>query len=301
MTCQERHHDIVLFLYDELSEPRLGELREHLACCTSCKDFADQEGRLYSQLREDFSEWDTPADLLVECRRDLSEELDRLEARRQWWRPAWGSGMRWLEAAALVSIGLALGVYVSAQQFRVAGVPAAETTGAVVPQDAEMANLRILEADPASGEIELAAEMVSPVRLQGRLADEDFRQFVFNALSAPTNPGERLRLVEFLAPNARDTIVQEALIGSLLHDDNPAVRLYALQGLKPFAAEEEVRTALLYVLENDDNPGIRVEAIDALAPLTQDEAMEEVVQEATRADPNAYVRMKALQFVGTGR
>jgi len=298
MNCKERQHDIVLFLYEELGEPEQSDLREHLTHCAACQTFADTERRLYAQLTSDFSEWNMPPDLLVECRRTLSDELDRIEARRTWWRlPGWSPGMRWLEAAALVSIGLALGVYVSSQQ----ATPGELFDPAVaIPfsDDVEVSNLRIVEANPLTREVELEGEVISPLRLQGRLEDANVQQALFSALSAPTNPGERLRVVEFLAPNARDAVVQEALIGSLLHDNNPGVRLYALQGLKPFAASEEVRTALLYALENDDNPGIRVEAIDALTPLTQDEAMEEVVQEAVRADPNAYVRMRALQYVG---
>ena len=300
MNCTERQHDIVLFLYDELAESGQSELRKHLTGCKGCQEFVEKERQLYSHLTNDFSEWNMPPDLLVECRRDLSEKLDHIESRRNWWRwprmkPSF-SGMRWLEGAAMVSIGLALGVYVTGQQPGETRTPAAET--ALVSADARVSNLRIVEADPISGEIEFAGDIVSPMRVQGKLDDENVRQAVFSALSAPTNPGERLQLVEFLAPNARDAIVQEALIGSLLNDENPGVRLYALQGLKPFAAEDGVRTALLYVLENDDNPGIRVEAIDALTPLTQDEAMEEVIQEAVRADRNPYVQMRALQFVG---
>ena len=297
MNCRERQHDIILFLYDELTEPVRGELRQHMDGCAPCRQFADAERQLHSRLTGDFAEWSMPSDLLVDCRRNLSEALDLLEARAAWWRlPAQLFRLRWLEAAALVSIGLALGVWVANQEFGTS--PAGLPTIPGVSADAAVSNLRIIDADPASGVIELAGEMVSPMRLRGGLEDENIRRLLFNALSAPTNPGERLRVVEFLAPNARDEVVQEALIGALLHDGNPGVRLYALQGLKPFAAEDEVRTALLYALENDDNPGIRVEAIDALTPLTQEEAMEEVVQEATRADPNAYIRMRALQFVG---
>jgi hypothetical protein len=297
MNCSKPQHDIVLSLYDELSEKDQGELRRHLGQCVSCQEFAESERQLHSSLASVSPKWNMPADLLVECRRNLSEELDRLEARRVWWQfPARVFRVRWLEAAALVSIGLALGVYVSAGR----STPNDRTGqfgGMPVPPESVVANLRIIEADPVSGEISLTGDMVSPMRLQGRLDDLEILQAVISALGAPTNPGERLRIVKFLAPNARDAVVQDALIGALLHDDNPGVRLYALGGLKPFAADEGVRMALLYALENDEIPGIRVAAIDALAPLTQDEATAEVVQEATRADPNTYIRNRALQFV----
>lgn len=296
MNCKERQHAIVLSLYDELTEPDQSELRLHMEGCTSCKEFAEAERQLHTSLTGDFPEWNMPASLLVECRRSLSEELDRIESRRSWWQfPAELFRVRWLEAAALVAVGLALGVYVSTDRSTT-NVPV-RSASVTLPADGTVSNLRIVEANPLSGEIELAGDVISPVRLQGRLEDAEIQQAVLSALSAPTNPGERLRIVEFLAPNARDRAVQEALIGALLHDDNPGVRLYALQGLKPFAGNDEVRTALLYALDNDEIPGIRVAAIDALTPLTQDEATAAVVQEATRADPNAYIRNRELQFV----
>jgi hypothetical protein len=299
MNCRDRRHDIVLFLYDELGETERNQLRRHLDECGACREFADTERTLYTRLTDDFSSSNMPPDLLVDCRRELSEGLDRLSTR--WWHfPAQLFRLRWLEAAALVSIGLALGVYVSTGRAVNGSDPTAGSSSALpgVTGDAVVSNLRILSADPASGDIELAGEMVTPMRLQGRIDDTEFQQFVFGALRAHTNAGERLRIVELLAPNARDLSVQQALAGALLHDENPGVRLYALQALRPFAMQEEVRSALLYVLESDEIPGIRVAAIDALSPLTQDEALEEVVQEAVRADPNSYVRMRALQFVG---
>lgn len=297
MNCKNRQHNIILFLYDELTETDQTELRRHLESCAVCSEFAEAERQIHTRLSEDFSEWTMPSDLLVECRRDLSGALDRLDTRRHWWRPpAQLFSVRWLEAAAMVSIGLALGVYVSTGSVEPTGTTDVESVSAALPSDATVTNLRVVDADPVSGEIQMTGDAVSPVRLEGKLEDREIREALAMALTA-TNAGERLRIVNLLAPNARDAGVQEALIRTVLQDENPGVRLYALQGLKPFAADENVRSALIYVLENDEIPGLRVAAIDALSPLTQDEATTEVVQEVTRADPNSYIRNRALQFV----
>lgn len=300
MNCRERQHDIILFLYDELNEPKQTELRGHLDSCPTCREFAEAERQIHTRLREDFSEWTMPSDLLVECRRDLSDALDRIDARRHWWRaPIRLFSVRWLEAAAMVSIGLALGVYVSTGSVDTVDTTDVESASAALPplpSDATVTNLRVVDSDPVSGEIQLAGEAVSPVRMEGKLEDQGIRDILAMALTA-TNAGERLRIVNLLAPSARESDVQEALIRAVLHDENQGVRWYALQALKPFAAYENVRSALMYVLENDEIPGLRVAAIDALSPLTQDEATAEVVQEVTRADPNSYIRNRALQFV----
>jgi hypothetical protein len=304
MNCRDHQHDIVLLLYDELSEPARNDLHIHMDKCDPCRQFFENEKRLHSILANDFSDWDMPADLLVTCRRELANELDRLDEKHAWWRipmPSLLFRVRLLESAALVSIGLAVGVYVTNQRTAPSAPgPTDSQLTSVVPQDAAVSNLRIIGANPVSGEVELAGEVVSPMRLEGRLEDENVQRLLVGALRAPTNPGIRLRAVELLSRNSRDPSVKEALVGTLLNDENAGVRLYALQGLEPFAQEEDVRQALIYVLQTDENPGVRVQAIEALAPLTEEEAMEEVVQEAIREEPNAYIEMKALEFVGAG-
>ena len=308
MNCRERQHDIVLFLYDELGIENRNELRVHMDRCVECQQFYENEKQVHFRLTEDFSEWEVPADLLMESRRSLSDELDRLEEKRWRWRirsfvPPF-LRVRLLESAALVSIGLAVGVFVMNERVPLPAPPAQENplsaTLTAIPEGADVSNLRITEADPTTGRIQLTGEVVQPISLQGNLEDPNVRSLLFGALSSPGNPGARLQAVELLARNPRDPSVKEVLIGALLSDENIGVRLYALEGLQSFSDQEDVRQALIYALENDQNPGVRVKAIEALTPLTADEAMEGLVQEEVRDDPNAYITMRALQFVGTG-
>ena len=304
MNCRERHHDIVLFLYDELSNHTRNELRAHMDDCTACQEFYENEKQLHFSLTDDFSTWEVPSDLLVESRRSLSEELDLIDQKRFRWRmPSMVAPflrMRLLESAAFVSIGLAVGVYVMAQRPVPTPAPPQQNQATLIPRNATVSNLRITEADPTTGQIELVGEMVQPIQLRGSLEDESVRDLLFGALRSPNNPGVRLRAVELLSRNPRDASVKELLIGSLLSDENIGVRLQALEGLQAFAAEGNVRRALKYALENDENPGVRVKAIEALTPLTAEEAMDGIVRERVRNDPNSYVTMRALQFVGTG-
>jgi hypothetical protein len=306
MNCRERQHDIILFLYDELPASLQGELRAHIDDCPACREFYETEQSIHFQLSEDFSEWEVPADLLMESRKSLSEELDRLDQRAWWLRfPATPHlRMRLLESAALVSIGLAVGVYVMNERElapQTAPGPSLLTdTSVSIPDPAAVSNLRITSADPATGRVELTGEVVRPVELQGNLEDPNVRDLLFGALRSTSNAGVRLRAVELLAKDPRDARVKQALIGALLSDGNIGVRLQALDGLQSFSGEDDVRQALIYALENDANPGVRVKAIEALTPLTADEAMDGIVTEAVREDPNAYITMRALQFVGTG-
>ena len=300
MRCRERQHDIVLYLYEELSDDARRELRAHLDDCAACRSFLEREERLQVELTEDFSEWEVPADLLVECRRELSDRLDGVDQRRSWWRWPWGSDawprMRFLESAALLSMGLAGGVYVT--NLLSPPVPVPEPIQAAIPQDAAVTNLRIIESDPATGEVELAGEMVQPMRVRGNVEDDAMQNMLVGALQSPSNPGVRLGVVEILSENPADPGVKRALMAALLSDDNPGVRLGALQALEPFAREDDVREVLRHVVQNDDTPGIRIQAQEAMAPMSQEEAMAALVDEMTRDDPNAYIRALQLSYVG---
>ena len=92
----------------------------------------------------------------------------------------------------VVAMGLALGVFVSQQQ----AVPT-EITPTVpnpafmstIPANGTVSNLRIVNADTATGNVELAGEVVQPLRLSGGMEDETVRGLLFSALQDASNAG----------------------------------------------------------------------------------------------------------------
>jgi len=306
MTCRDYQHQISLFLYEELPDVDKPGLESHLEACEACRRVFDEEKGLHYVLAEDTQGWDLPSDLLVEARSKLANELDRLERNRSWWRlPAFSvvfTPMRLLESAALVAMGLALGVYVSNQQHAarqmVSVSPPQESVISAIPTNGSVSNLHIVSANPSTGQVELAGEIVQPLRYLGSLGDETVRQLLVSALNDANNSGSRLRAVEVLAQRPDDRGVKDALIQALMYDENSGVRLGAMNTLKSFANEQEVRNALLYSLNNDKDAGIRVQAIEALTRSSGDQNLAKALEPFTK-DDNVYVRMNALQFVGT--
>jgi hypothetical protein len=306
MNCRDYQHHITLLLYEELSETDRSGLEAHLKQCESCKHAYEEQEGMHVVLSEDAAAWEVPADLVVESRRELANELDRLEGKRTWWRvPTFSvvfTPMRLLESAALIAMGLALGVYVSNQQQeqqQIASQPGSELIS-VIPREGSISNLRIVNTNPATGSIELAGEVVQPLRYQGSMDDETVRRILMNALQDASNPGSRLRAVEVLTPEARVEAVESALINALVYDQNSGVRLAALKALKQYIGEEHVRNAFMHSLANDEIAGIRVEAIEALTQ-SKDAALAQSIQEITREEDNPYIRMKVLQYVGTSK
>lgn len=308
MNCREYQHQITLLLYEELPENARTGLEAHLSTCPACQNVYDAEKNMHAVLTEDVSGWEIPSDLLVESRRSLADEIDRIEKNRSWWRiPAFSvvfTPMRLLESAALVAMGLALGVYVTNQQ--VVSTPAVsqpqDNQISIIPQNGSVSNVQVVNADPTTGQVELAGEISQPLRFQGKMDDENVRRLLFSALRDTDNPGSRLRAVEVLSQKPTEESIEEALINALIYDDNPGVRLRSLEALKRYANEEHVRAAFMHTLANDDNAGIRIEAIEALTTEnSKDAELAKTIREVTEKDDNPYIRTKALQFVGTAK
>src|SRR5205823_1038587 len=271
LNCKEYQHQITLFLYQELPEGAQPGLEAHLLECGDCKDVFESEQALHSAFADDTAGWDVPSDLLVESRKALADELDLIEKKRSWWRmPTFSvvfTPMRLLESAALVAMGLALGVYVSNQRPalpQTASNQVQDSQISVIPQNGTISNLQVVKADPVTGQVELAGEVSQPLRFQGKMEDDTVRNLLFSALRDANNPGSRLKAVEVLSQKPTDESIEEALISALVYDDDAGVRMRALEGLKKFANEQHVRAAFIHTLQNDDNAGIRIEAINAL-------------------------------------
>lgn len=309
VNCKEYQHQITLLLYDELLEGARRELEGHLQECTDCKRTFDAERSMHSVLAEDIASWDVPSDLLVESRRALSDELDSIEVKRSWWRmPAFSvvfTPMRLLESAALIAMGLALGVYVSNQQVPPVAqnaTPPPESQNTMIPQNGAISNLQVVHADPATGRVELAGEISQPLRFDGQINDVRVGQLLIQLLRETNNPGSRLKAVEVLSQKPKDETFEEALINALIYDNDPGVRMRALEGLKTHANEQHVRAAFMHTLQNDENAGIRIEAIEALTALNpKDAELAQRLTEATKQDDNPYIRSRVLQFVGNAK
>jgi len=307
VNCKDYQHQITLFLYDELAEGARHELEAHLRECGACKEAFDSERTMHSILADDPIGWDVPPDLLVESRKALADQLDLVEKKRSWWRmPTFSvvfTPMRLLESAALIAMGLALGVYVSNQQARqvqpTVSNPPADNPAPAIPRNGTISNLQVVSADPTTGQVELAGEVSQPLRFHGQMEDDTVRQLLFSALRDGNNPGSRLKAVEVLSQKPTDESIEEALINALVYDDDAGVRMRALEGLKTFANEQHVQAAFMHTLQNDANAGIRIEAIDALLANPKDAKLAQKLTEATKKDDNPYIRTKVLQFVGT--
>jgi tRNA threonylcarbamoyladenosine modification (KEOPS) complex Cgi121 subunit len=309
--CKENQDRIVLFLYEELTEREQTELEKHLQECGVCNDSFEQQKSFHAALAEDTGPWNVPSDLLVESRRALANELDRIERKpwsKGWWRlPAFSfvvTPMRLLEWTTLVAVGLAAGVYLNSSVLRSGPSPSTSSflSGASGSGSETVSNLRIVNADTTTGNVELIGDMVRPMHFQGNIMDETVQQLLVGAMRDGRNPSSRMSAVELLSRQPDSRQVKEALIRALIEDDNLGVRLKALQTLKPFAnKDKDVQAAFMNALAYDEAAGVRVQAIEALRPFAHDDSVSKTVQEVTKDDDNPYIKLQAIQFVGNSQ
>jgi hypothetical protein len=309
--CKENQDRIVLFLYEELTDREKTDLENHLQECAACNDLFEQQKSFHAALAEDAGPWNVPSDLLVESRRALANELDRIERKpwnRGWWRlPAFSfvvTPMRLLEWTTLVAVGLAAGVYLNSSSRTDSSSPPtiAAGPGGSGSGSESVSNLRIVNSDASTGNVELVGDMVRPMHFQGNIMDESVQQLLVGAMRDGMNPSSRLSAVELLSRQPDSRQVKEALIRALIEDDNLGVRLKALQILKPFAnKDKDVQAAFMNALAYDEAAGVRVQAIEALRPFAHDASVSRTVQEVTKDDDNPYIKLQAIQFVGNGQ
>lgn len=302
MSCKHIEEQLPLYFYDELSAEERAGVEAHLAGCARCAEVAAEFGRLRAALDERPVIEPSPA-LLVHCRSDLEETLDREQTGwralvRGWFGQAPGQpALRWASALAVLVVGFSAG-WAMQRQGGPTPIPTSNQSG---PDwfGADMTGVRIngisqVAPDPRTGEVRLTLNTERQVTLEGSLDDPRIQNALVYAMKNNDNAGIRHDTAEALGSRSANPAVREALVHAAMHDPNPGVRLEALEALRPAAGRADVREALLDVLRNDENPGVRVAAIDILLEDADDEDVP-VLAELAREHQNPYVRYKCTK------
>ena len=302
MDCKRFEELLPLYLYDELAEGERAGVEGHLAACPACAASAEKLRRLRAALDARPLLEPSP-DLLVRCRYELEEALDR---ETTGWRSLVRSGFglwpaatsfRVATALAVLLVGFSLG-WTLRQQAAPAVAPGGEA-GAWM--GADLSGLRIngisrVTPDPQTGAVHITLDAERRLSLEGSLDDPRIQQVLLYALKNYENPGIRHDTLEVLRTHSANPTVRESLLYALGNDPNDGVRLEALQAVRELAWSPEVRGALLDSLRKDKNPGVRVAAVNVLLEHADEEVLPTLEEVAAR-DTNLYVRLKCANAI----
>ena len=311
MNCHEAQVSLSLYLYGELNFAGEEALERHLSECPMCRLALAREKRWHTSLNA--SSQDVPAQLLLECRRDLlhtvrsgmpstASSLDRPSRHYSFldWLGSWGfSATQWSGRIALASFFVFAGFVLSrwTEQFLPgAAIPAGRMGVLSAPES----RIRNIQPD-GKGRIRIVFDRLQQQEVVGSVNDADIRQLLMAATRNSADPGLRIDSVELLKQQNGDDI-RDALISAVRHDPNAAVRLKALDSLGRFSADSATRQTLLFLLDHDADPRIRSRAIDVLLPpnarVEVGPDLVRALQGFSRADAeDDYVRARCLQIL----
>jgi hypothetical protein len=319
MRHQQYKDRLQLMLYDELSTQDQQDLERHLEGCAECRAELEELKRFHSVLAQHTPSFVTDA-LLQEARYELRGAL-RTERLKQ---PIWEKLAERVHnlifqqykiafgAVATLAVGLFLGYLVFSpgsgeREIQQLPTQAAKKTAQPLGGNTQITNVRFVNSDPTSGEVEFTFDAVKPARMKGSVNDPEIQEVLAYALLNEQNPGVRLRSVdaigfEHLKPTGGEGDIKRTLITALKSDKNPGVRKEALAVLQKFPFGEEIKQAFLDVLVHDTNSGLRIAAINALEDargenLPLDPEVLQVFKQKMQSDDNNYIRLRARAVV----
>jgi hypothetical protein len=316
---------LVFYACDEVDPQEREEIDAHLAICPTCAGQLGEE----SMFQSTFSGASQPADeldptgaLLAQCRSELSEHLDDLQAPpvQEHWIP-FGWVRRWMamrpawSAAALILIGIGVGTQVTPWLSLNGGADgsgdgasqAVNVMAAPRITDEDLSKMAVAginfapTADAAPGTLQVQVRTEQPLMVIGSVDNTDVRRVLTYVVANGErfDPGVRLDCLDALKARSADEQVRRALVAAarkaLRHDSNPCFRVEAVN-------------LLVRSLEGDsqDGPGAASELpATEVSSVSGDSSVERVVralEDLERRDPNRYVRLRsaaALRQIGT--
>jgi hypothetical protein len=258
-----------------------------------------------------------PESFLQDARRDLRALLEVEKGRRTLLERIKDAvddllAPRWQVALGGIA-ALAVGILAGYFMFRSSpekSLPA-QQAGSLSPLmeagESQIANVRFIDRNAQTGDVDFTFETTTPVRIRGNVKDENVQKVLARALVSDQNAGVRLRAVNLIGDQAEqrqagspelDTEIKAALITALLHDPNLGVRKEALQVLRHYLPDPVIVRAFLSVLANEKSTALKIAAINSLDLSKYEnqpigEEIQAMLKNKVQSDDNNYIRIKA--------
>jgi hypothetical protein len=308
---------IYLYIYGELRKKDLIEFETHIKKCVKCQEEIN-ELKLLMGLLNNYEYFQADDKLLEEARSELSRSLDTEKAKPLLWDRlsefiynVFPNYKLALGGIVLIVIGFFAGyLFTHSTKYEVQSTPVSTpivtSFGEPLSPSPRIANVRFINTDDRSGEVELTFDAVMPVRLKGRMDEPNVQKILATALMTEQNPGIRLQSVNAITIDDHisklDDELLDALISAVRYDKNTGVRREALMALQPYEADRRVRGALFDVLAHDESAGLRITAINILTNWNKenfygDSLLVKLLKLKITNDSSNYIRMRSHAFL----
>ena len=297
--------------YNELNEQEQALLNNHLTACEKCRIEAEELNKLHDILAHRKSV-EIKESLIQDARRNLRVKIFSGTGKETLWESIKNKIGEYASSPVQVALGGAamtvIGIVIGYFAFK---APAEEPfpirqASAVEAGESQITNVRFINRDTQTGDVEFTFKTVTPVHIRGNVNEERVQKILARALVSDQNIGIRLQAVNMIGAQAEqgqsiskfDEEVKQALVTALLHDENPGVRKQALEVLKNYLPDPIVVRAFLQVLAKEKNTGLKIAAINSF-DLTKYENQPisgeifETFRNKAQSDDNNYIRIKA--------
>jgi Putative zinc-finger len=301
-----------LSLYHELSEQERVLLENHLTTCNQCRRNLDVLKKLHGTLAHR-STVVVQESLLQDARRNLRLRIHEGAIKRSIWSKVKDLLDGILALPVQAALGgvtmIAVGILVGYFAFKAPSEKslAIKQAAAMEAGESQITNIRFLDRDAQTGDVEFTFETITPVHIRGNVNEEPVQKVLARALVSDQNAGTRLRAVNMIGTQTGqkqdhvpefDTGIKSALVTALLHDRNLGVRKEALSVLRKYLPDSIIVRAFLQVLANEKNTGLKIAAINSLdlsqygnQPVNRE--ILEMFKNKAQSDDNNYIRIKA--------
>jgi anti-sigma factor RsiW len=301
-----------LSLYHELSEQERVLLDNHLTTCEKCQSNLNELKKLHDTLAHRQSVV-LEEQLIQDARRNLRLRIHAGATQKSHWSKVKDALDGILAPPIQAALGgvmmIAMGILVGYFVFKTPSEKslAIKQAAAMEAGESQITNIRFLDRDAQTGDVEFTFETITPVHIRGNVNEEHVQKVLARALVSNQNAGTRLRAVNMIGTQTGqrqnhvpefDAGIKSALVTALLHDRNLGVRKEALSVLRNYLPDPVVVQAFLNVLANEKNTGLKIAAINSLDLTTYENQpvnreILEMFKNKAQSDDNNYIRIKA--------
>ena len=321
MKHEEYKDMIYLLVNNELNHQEKSVLEKHLLTCDSCSAEFEQQKKLKEYLSGE-KEPDSFDQLLNEARLDLHTALRLEKIKMSSGKDFYNKLLSFfaqpykfaVAASAMFIVGLFIGFLIFNNSIKEGTSPISQTIAVDNPKaqnatllqdNTRIINLRFINQNLKSGEVEFTFDAVKPMTMKGNVNDQRIQNILTYSMLNEQNPGVRLNSINAMNTNQPadlDSDVKEALMSVVKFDANPGVRREAIKLLQKFPYDEKLKETYLYVLLNDSTSGMRIEAINSLVQAKNnghkfDQNEMSIFQKTMQNDNNNYIRYRARNVV----
>jgi len=299
-----------LSLFGELKSEEKDILKKHLLTCDECKrELEDQKNllELLSGKKKPIVDEKVLSAARYQLRGALRAEQSNKNITSNFFDSIFQFVSTPLKFAVSSAAILIVGILIGSQFFVKSSIEKFdeqnndENRFASLNEDISISNLRFIDSDASDGEVEFTFEASRPVRLKGKVNDQQIQSVLTYAMLNEQNPGSRLNSINAMDTKQTeqyDQDVKNALVTVVMTDKNPGVRREAIKLMNKFPYDENIKQALLYVITNDSVSGLRIEALNSIIEASDkgyklDDDELNLFRNKIQQDENPYIKMRS--------